>query len=84
MPKTQMADLFYTSQTPSHDGVLKRFFRLIAMLLLLVGLLALAYYVIHNLPWWGFMIMVIIVLAATLIASSRCQQFVRSIVETPM
>ena len=84
MAKSPKGDLFDTVPPRQKDGLLKRFIRLIAMLLVLVGLLALAYYVIHNLPWWGFMIMVIIVLASLLVASSRCQNFVRSIVDSPM
>ena len=86
MPRSSKADLFDAQPPPADTGgsVTKRFLRVALMLIVLIGLLALAYYVIHNLPWWGFMILVIIVLTAVLVASSRCQNFVRKLVDDPM
>ena len=77
-------DVFQSmSQRSGKDdiSVAKRFASIVAMLVLVIGLLALFYYVVHNLSWWGFMLLVIIVAISVLAASSRCRASLRAVIE---
>ena len=76
-----MKDVFQATSGKDDVSVVKRFAGILAMLVLVIGLLALFYYVVHNLSWWGFMLLVIIVAVSVLVASSRCRASLRAAVE---
>lgn len=58
-----------------------RMAKLFFILIVLVGFLAILYYVVHNLSWWGFGLLVLMLIATMLVVSAQCRKFVGDVLD---